>query len=55
MDKFNRIYNLHKILSTSNYPVAKKSLEEKLACSEATVNQLITESRDYLDAPIGYD
>lgn len=55
MEKFERLHGLHQILAKSRYPVARKILEEKLDCSPATINRMITESRDYLDAPIEYD
>jgi len=55
MDKHNRIYNLHRILSSSQYPVAKQALQEQLQCSDETMSELINDSKDFLDAPIAYD
>ena len=55
MDKVNRIQKLHNILAVARHPVARKILEEKLECSEETINRIITESQEYLDAPIVYD
>ena len=55
MDIFDRIYRLHRILRSSRYPVAQRTLQEKLECSRATVNRIIGEMRDYLGAPIAYD
>ena len=55
MDRFDRIYDLHKILSTSRYPVSRKRLEEELECSRATVKRIIESMRLYLNAPITYD
>ena len=55
MDKFDRIYALHSVLSTARIPVAKSLLEEKLECSHATIERIIKVMRLYLDAPIEYD
>jgi predicted DNA-binding transcriptional regulator YafY len=55
MDRFDRIYDLHKILSVSRYPVSRKKLEEELQCSRATVKRIIESMRLYLNAPITYD
>lgn len=55
MDRFRRIYQLHQILRSHRYPVARKTLEEKLDCSRPTVKRIIQEMRLFLDAPIEYD
>ncbi len=55
MDRFDRIYDLHKILSASRYPVSRKRLEDELECSRATVKRIIESMRLYLNAPIAYD
>ncbi len=55
MNKFDRIYELHKILSSAHYPVPKRKLQEQLECSPATVDRTIEHSRLYLEAPIEYD
>jgi len=52
MDKFDRIYALHGILSTHRYPVAMQTLCEKLECSPSCVKRILAEMRDYLNAPI---
>ncbi len=54
MDKFDRIYALHTLLSQSRYPVSREKIEEELECSQATVERIIAEMRDYLNAPIKY-
>ena len=41
MDRFDRIYRLHRILRSARHPVPRKTLEEKLECSRATVNRAI--------------
>lgn len=55
MDRFDRIYDLHKILSASRYPVSRQRLEDELECSRATVKRIIEAMRLYLNAPIRYD
>jgi len=55
MDRFDRIYDLHKILSVSRYPVSRKKLEDELECSRATVKRIIESMRLYLNAPITYN
>jgi predicted DNA-binding transcriptional regulator YafY len=55
MDRFDRIFELNRILSTSRYPVSRQRLEEVLECSRATVKRLIEEMRLYLNAPIIFD
>ncbi len=55
MDRFDRIYDLHKVLSVSRYPVSRKKLEVELQCSRATVKRIIDSMRIYLNAPIEYD
>ena len=55
MDRFDRIYDLHKLLSSSRYPVSREKIEEYLECSRATAKRVIESMRLYLDAPIKYD
>lgn len=54
MDKFDRIYALHSLLSHARYPVSREKIQEELECSRATVERIIAEMRDYLNAPIVY-
>ncbi len=61
MDRFDRIYGLHRIFRSARRPVPRKTLEEKLECSRATVNRAIEDLRDLRDlrdllwAPLRYD
>ena len=55
MDRFDRIYRLHRILRSARHPVPRKTLEEKLECSRATVNRAIEDLRDLLWAPLRYN
>ncbi|MEW8251452.1 MAG: WYL domain-containing transcriptional regulator [Candidatus Thiodiazotropha sp.] len=55
MDRFDRIFELNRILQAARYPVSRQQLEQELECSRATVKRLIEEMRLYLNAPIVYD
>jgi len=55
MDRFDRIFELNRILSSARYPVSRRHLEQALECSRATVKRLIEEMRLYLNAPIVFD
>jgi predicted DNA-binding transcriptional regulator YafY len=55
MDRFDRIFELNRILQSARYPVSRQQLEMELECSRATVKRLIEEMRLYLNAPIIYD
>lgn len=55
MDKFDRIYALHTLLSHARLPVTRGKIEEELECSHATAERLLKEMRLYLGAPIEYD
>ncbi len=55
MDRFDRIFELHKLLQNARYPVPRRKLEERLECSKATVKRIISNMRLFLNAPIEYD
>lgn len=55
MDRFHRIYKLHSILAGQRTPVSRKTLEERMECSRATVMRVIECLRDELGAPVKYD
>ncbi|MEJ2692274.1 MAG: WYL domain-containing protein [Candidatus Thiodiazotropha sp.] len=55
MDRFDRIFELNRILQSARYPVSRQHLEQALECSRATVKRLIEEMRLYLNAPVVYD
>jgi len=54
MDKFDRIFELNKILKQRKTPVSRATLQEKLECSRATVGRIVEDMRNYLGAPIIY-
>lgn len=55
MDKFDRIYALHNLLSNARYPVPRQLIQQKLECSRSTFMRLVDVMRDYLGAPLTYD
>lgn len=55
MDRFDRIYTVHRLLRGHRYPVARRVLEERLECSEKTVERTLRDMRNALNAPIVYD
>ncbi len=52
MDKFERIFALHKLLRSARRPVPLERIMEHLECSQATAYRIMREARDYLGAPI---
>lgn len=55
MDRFDRIYQLHRLLAGRRVPISLEDLTTELECSEPTVKRTIRAMRDHLDAPIEYD
>ncbi len=55
MDRFDRIFELNRILQGARRPVSRRRLQEELECSRATVKRIIEDMRLYLNAPIVYD
>ena len=55
VDRFDRIYALHKLLSSQRTPVSRQRIEQELECSRATAKRIIENMREYLNAPIEYD
>lgn len=52
MDKFDRIFQLHRILATRRTPIPLAELCERLECGRATVYRIVTAMKDRLHAPI---
>lgn len=52
MDKFDRIYELHRIFAARRTPIGDKELRGRLECSRATMYRLVSTLRDHLGAPI---
>ena len=55
MDRFDRIFELNRILQSARHPVSRRRLQQELECSRATVKRIIEDMRLYLNAPIVYD
>lgn len=55
MDRFDRVFELHKILSARLTPISRRELEERMECSRATVARTIEFLRDRLNTPVEYD
>lgn len=55
MDRLQRIYKLHSVISARRHPVPRTTLEQELECSRATVKRIIQEMKLYFGAPIEYD
>ena len=55
MDRFDRIFELNRILQSARRPVSRARLQDELECSRATVKRTIEDMRLYLNAPIVYD
>lgn len=55
MEQFERVLRLHHLLSNARYPIPRRQLEERLACSQKTVRRDLDFLRDRLGAPVDYD
>ncbi|HEX5338860.1 MAG TPA: WYL domain-containing protein [Gallionella sp.] len=55
MDRLQRIYKLHRVVSAHRLPVPHHVLQEHLECSRATVTRVIEEMRLHFNAPLKYD
>ncbi|MEX2131123.1 MAG: hypothetical protein WD772_06515, partial [Pseudohongiellaceae bacterium] len=55
MEKLERIYRLHRVLSNRRTPISRNDLLSSLGCSRATFTRLLRDCRDKLGAPIEYD
>ncbi len=55
MDKFDRIYELNRILASRRTPIPINQLRDRLECTRSSVYRLIGMMRDRMDAPIETD
>lgn len=55
MDKFDRIFHLHAILSSRRTAIPLEDLMARLECSKSTLHRTINALKDYLSAPVVYD
>lgn len=52
MNKFDRIYDLYRILHDRQTPISLQTLTERLECSEPTVKRILHKLREEFGAPI---
>src|SRR4051812_4966022 len=55
MDKLDRIFHLHAVLSSRRTAIPLEDLMAKLECSNATLHRTINVLKDYLNAPVTFD
>jgi proteasome accessory factor C len=55
VDKFDRIFQLHAILSSRRTAIPLEDLMAKLECSKSTLHRTINALKDYLNAPVVFD
>ncbi len=55
MDKFDRIFHLHAILSSRRTAIPLEDLMARLECSKSTLHRTINALKDYLNAPVVFD
>lgn len=55
MDKFDRIYELHRLLSSRRTAVPIETIMQRLECSRPSAYRLLRLLRDYLGAPVKFD
>jgi predicted DNA-binding transcriptional regulator YafY len=55
VDRFDRIFELNRILQSARHPVSRRRLQDEFECSRATIKRIIEDMRLYLNAPIVYD
>lgn len=55
MDRFDRIFELNKILAHRKTPISGEALQERLECSRATLGRIVQSMREHLNMPIIYD
>jgi proteasome accessory factor C len=55
VDKFDRIFHLHKILASRRTAIPLEDLMAKLECSKSTLHRTVNALKDYLNAPVIFD
>jgi proteasome accessory factor C len=55
MNQFDRVFQLHTILSKRRSPLSLRELADRMECSRATVFRTITLLKDNLGAPVVFD
>lgn len=55
VDKFDRIFQLHAILSSRRTPIPLEELMARLECSKSTLHRAINALKNHLNAPVVFD
>lgn len=55
MDRFDKIYRLHGLLSNRHTALSLEQIKEQLDCSKSTATRTIESLRDHLNAPLEYN
>lgn len=55
MDKFDRMFQLHTILSSRRTAIPPEDLMARLECSKSTLHRAINALKDSLNAPVVFD
>jgi len=55
LDKFDRIYQLHRLLRDRRTPISRSELTARLECSDPTVFRLLRLLKDHLGAPVEWN
>ena len=55
MDKFDRIFRLHRILRSRRTPIPLEDLMARLECSKSTLHRTVNALKDNLNAPVIFD
>jgi predicted DNA-binding transcriptional regulator YafY len=55
VDKFDRIFRLHAILSSRRTAITPDELMDRLECSKSTLHRAINALKDHLNAPVVFD
>jgi proteasome accessory factor C len=55
MNRFDRIYRLHNLLTNRRIPIPLTVIMNELECAKATATRYIEDMRTYLNAPLEYD
>jgi predicted DNA-binding transcriptional regulator YafY len=55
MDKFDRIFHLHAILSARRTAIPLEDLMARLECSRSTLHRTVNALKDYPHAPVVFD
>jgi len=55
MDRFDKIYRLHSLLTNRRTAISLEQIKQQLECSKSTATRTIETLRDHLNAPLEYN